>query len=269
MKRFHSNDLSLAFHDVGHGEPVVLLHGFPLHSASFAGQLTAPTLTAGHRLLVPDLRGFGQSLPSRPGVGPVEMRTFAEDLLAWLDHLGLASVWLGGVSMGGYIAMAVLQLAPSRVKGLLLIDTHPDPDDDAGRARREETARNIEAQGMGFLADSMLPKLLAPTAPAEVRARLRQLILENNIAGAAAATRGMALRDDSKPVLSRFAGPALVVVGEDDALIPVEKARALASLLPHGELRVLPGAGHLPPLETPDAFNGALADFLERHATPR
>jgi len=190
------------------------------------------------------------------------MKIIARDALALLDHLGIREAVVGGVSMGGYAAMALLREDAGRVKGLVLIDTHPAADDEDGKARREESARAVLERGPEVLIDAMLPKLLAPSASDALRNEVQEIIFANSAAGCAAAQRGMARRPDSREVLSRYAGPALVVVGEQDALVPPAKAKAMAELMSGAALVELPGAGHLSNLETPSEFNRALESFL-------
>ncbi len=248
---------ALHYRDVGEGQPLLLLHGFPLTGASFWPQLDAPP--KGMRLLVPDHRGFGQSAA---GPGVTTMEAIAADALALLDALKLDRAAVGGVSMGGYAAMALVRLAPARVSSLVLIDTQGTADDDAGKARREATAKDIEANGMAPQAVAMLPKLLSPHASDDTRRRVEAMIRSVDPTGAAAASRGIAQRFDARELLSRFAGPALVVVGSQDVITPPAKATELAGLLAGSRLVELPGCGHLSNLEQPTQFNVALSEFL-------
>lgn len=248
---------ALHYRDVGEGRPLLLLHGFPLTGASFWPQLDAPP--KGVRLIVPDHRGFG---PSAPGPGPTTMEAIAADALALLDALKIDRAAVGGVSMGGYAAMSLLRADPARVTALVLIDTQCTADDEAGKARREATAKDLEAHGMAPLAAGMLPKLLSLSAGDGLRRRVEAMIRSVDPVGAAAASRGMALRGDSKDILSRFAGPALVVVGTEDVITPVAKAKEIAALIAGARLVELPAAGHLANLEQPEPFNAALAEFL-------
>lgn len=259
MPFFTHQGLKLHYRDVGAGTPVLLLHAFPLSGSMFEPQLAA--LASRYRFIVPDLRGFGTSDVSQ---GPSEMTTIAADALALLDHLDIPAAVVGGVSMGGYAAIALLQQDPGRVRALVLADTQMAADDDAARARREDTARAIESTGMGPLANMMIPKLLAQPADPEVERIVRTLIEANPPAGAANASRGMALRSDGRNILARFAGPALLVVGEKDAITPRAAADRMAEVLSSASVVELEGAGHLSNLEAPGAFNAALDEFLGR-----
>jgi len=254
-----ADGVSLHYLDEGEGAPVLLLHAFPLNSLSFRAQLQ--TLSTKYRLIVPDQRGFGRS---GLGPGPTEMSTLAGDALALLDHLRIGSSIVGGVSMGGYASMALLRLDPARVKALVLVDTRATEDDEAGKKRREESAQKVLERGIGVLADSMVPQLLSPQASPELRKEVESIIRGNSAKGAAAAQRGMALRPDSREILARYAGPALLVVGEQDTLTPPEAAIAMKKLMANGSLVVLPHAGHLSHLEASSEFNRAFDDFVAR-----
>ena len=241
---------------------MVLLHAFPLTGEMFAPPWTA--LSGRARLIVPDLRGFGGS-DTAPS--PSEMGAMADDVLGLLDHLGVESAVVGGVSMGGYASLALLRNDPGRVRALVLADTQTSADDAPARERRETSAREVLEKGPAALLSSV-DKLLAPSAPPELRARVSAWIAGGSPEGFAAAQRGMALRPDARDILTRFGGPVLVLVGADDVLTPPAKARAMADLVPGAELVEIPGAGHLANLEQPLAFNAALVRLLDR-TSPR
>lgn len=248
-----------AYEDRGQGTPLLLLHGFPFSSESFWPQLEAPP--AGFRLLVPDHRGFGASAPAE---GPSTMEAMADDALGLLDALGLSSAVVGGVSMGGYVSLALARLDPGRVRGLVLIDTQSFPDDEAGKARRETVAQDVLANGVKGLVAGMLPKLFASgTAPA-IRQRVEALMLRQSPQAVAAAARGMALRTDSREILARFSGPTLVICGEEDAITPPEKSKVMADLVNGATLELVRGAGHLTNLEQPERFRELLEAFGAR-----
>ncbi|MDP2272092.1 MAG: alpha/beta hydrolase [Archangium sp.] len=245
------------YEDRGEGVPLLLFHGFPFSSQSFWPQLAAPP--KGVRLLAPDHRGFGQSAPG-PGVSTME--AMAEDGLALLDALGIQSALVGGVSMGGYVAIALTRLDPGRVQGLVLIDTQSTADDEAGRARRETTALDVEKNGVAGLVSGMLPKLMAAGVAPETKARVEKLMLAQSAQAVAAASRGMASRIDGKDILSRFSGPCSIIVGAEDQITPVEKAKLMQSLVGGSTLEVIEGAGHLSNLERPGEFQAIIERFV-------
>jgi pimeloyl-ACP methyl ester carboxylesterase len=236
---------------------VVLLHAFPTDSRMWDG--LRPAL--GARLVTPDLPGFG----SAPPAAASDLDLAAETVLATLDRLGAERAIVGGCSMGGYVAMALLRRAPSRVSGLILVNTKASADTEPARANRFAMADRASAEGIGWLADEMRTTLLGATTLAErpeVEARLRVLIADQSPAAVAWAQRAMAARPDSFDVL-RVAGlPALVVRGVEDTLIPGEEAAALVSALPESTFVELPEAGHLAPLEAPEEVAAALRDWL-------
>ncbi len=244
------------FQDVGKGPPFLLLHAFPLSSSAFQTQIGA--LPA--RLILPDHRGFGASGGSGPTA--VTMEQYAQDALDLLDYLGIDRAVVGGVSMGGYIAMALLALAPERVAGLALLDTRADADDAAARAAREKLALSVLDEGLDGLIASMLPKLVAPGSHAlpQVEALIREAA---NPEGVAAALRGMALRPERTRELAAYRGPALVLVGELDGVTNPEKAEAMVRLMPQASLVRVPDAGHLANLERPAIVNAALAALVD------
>ncbi|MBF5041069.1 alpha/beta fold hydrolase [Aggregicoccus sp. 17bor-14] len=259
MPTLNVDGVPLHYRDEGRGLPVLLFHAFPLTSGSFAPQVAA--LGGRYRFLLPDARGFGGSAL---GEGPTEMSRMARDGLAILDALGLDTAVVGGVSMGGYASMALLREDASRVRALVLVDTQVTADDDAGRARRETQAQDALARGVQSVLENNLPKLITSPVDSRVGREVAALMREGTPGGIAAALRGMGLRHDSKDMLARFAGPALVVVGAEDHVTPLEKARQMADLIGGAQLEVIPAAGHLPNQENPEAFNGVLDAFLSR-----
>jgi pimeloyl-ACP methyl ester carboxylesterase len=247
----------LHYRDEGHGLPVLLFHAFPLNGDAYEKQLKA--LAGRYRFIIPDIRGFGRS---GLGEGPTEMARIAQDALALLDALKVDSAVVGGVSMGGYASMALLREDAGRVRGLVLVDTQATADDEAGRARREASAQEALREGPEAVVRALLPKVVAAGADSEAGREVAAMMRTATPAGLAAAQRGMALRPDSKDILARYAGPALVVVGEKDPVTPLEKAKQMADLITGARLEVIPDAAHLPNQEQPEKFNAVLDSFL-------
>ena len=253
--------IPLAHREAGTGRPLVLLHAFPLSSAMWLEQRE---LLASHcRVITPDQRGFGGSPLGQdaPSLGEC-----ADDVVALLDRLELDRVVLGGLSMGGYVAMELLRRAPERVSALLLADTKASVDAPEARAGRLRTAQSVEQDGTAALAETMLPVLLGATTlerRAAVAGRVRGLVTAAPAAAVAWASRAMAERPDSTEVLRATDVPALVVVGGQDVLAPVDQAQQMVDALPQGRLVVLPDAGHLTAVEDPEAFAAAVVAFLQ------
>lgn len=254
--------VELHVEESGSGPAVVLLHAFPLSSAMWAAQREA--LSDGFRVVTPDLRGFGSS---PPGDGDPSLDAMADDLAALLDRLGLDQVVLGGLSMGGYVAMAFLRRHRDRVRGLVLADTKAGADPDPARAKRERVAARLDAERTtDALVEEVLPALTGPTTkdsrPAVVD-RVTASVRACPPAAAAWAQRAMAARPDSLETLSGTDVPALVVLGAEDTLATRDDADAMAAALPDARLVVLEASGHLTALEVPDELTAALRGFLD------
>jgi 3-oxoadipate enol-lactonase len=244
----------------GPGDPLVLLHAFPLNGRMFEPQMEA--FSGGRRVIAPDFPGFGRSprTPAQPDV-----RYYAEAVGGLLDRLGLERVVLGGVSMGGYVAFGCLRLFPRRISGLVLADTRPEPDSDEVRENRKEMARRVAEEGVEVLVELQMERLLARDTlenDEEVVERVRAMILESAPGGVVAALGAMRTRPDSTPLLAEIQAPTLVIGGEEDGISSPEVMGAMAQKIPNSRHVTLPRAGHLSNLENPEGFNAALREFL-------
>ncbi|MEU7578748.1 alpha/beta fold hydrolase [Streptomyces sp. NPDC041068] len=254
------NGVTIGYDDEGgpKASALVLLHGHPFDRSMWTPQREA--LAATHRVITPDLRGYGESTVVP---GTTTFATFAEDVAALLDHLGVGEFALGGLSMGGQIAMECYRLFPERVTGLLLADTFPEAETPEGKAFRNALADRLLAQGMKGYADEVRDKMVAPYNT-EASAYVHRMMLAAPPEGAAAALRGRAERPDYRDLLTRVDVPSLVVVGRDDTYTPVSGAEAMHAALPDSALHVVESAAHMPNLERPDEFNAAVRTWLSR-----
>lgn len=197
--------------------------------------------------------------------GKVLLSRFADDVAALLDALDIDTAVVGGVSMGGQIAMEFHLRHPDRTRALVLSDTSAPPETPEGKVHRNRLAVRLLAEGMGGYADEVIDKMLARynvAALPEVAAHVLGMMQVTDPRGAAAALRGRAERPDYRDSLAAARVPVLVVVGADDAYTPVPDAEEIAKLVPDSVLRVIDGAGHLPGVEQPELFNTVLLDFL-------
>ncbi|PYC81573.1 alpha/beta hydrolase [Streptomyces tateyamensis] len=245
----------------GPGTPLLLLHAFPLNSAMWRGQSDGSLDRA--RVLTVDLPGFGTS-PAPQGEPSLDV--WADALAALLDRLELAQAVIGGLSMGGYLAMAFARRHGERVSGLLLADTKASTDAPAALANRERIAAAVLArQSVALLLEEQFDaSLLGAEAGEQLTKEVRALIAAATPAGVAWAQRAMAGRQAAFETLAALGVPAAVVVGQDDRLTPVADAEELADVLVDAELTVIPAAGHLAALEAPAAFNAAVNALLRR-----
>ncbi len=241
---------------------VLLLHGFPDRWQVWRHQIAALT-AAGHRVLAPDLRGFGRS-PVTPG--RVLMREYAADIEDLLGTLGIARAAVVGLSMGGLVAMELAAASPERYWALGLVATTAEPPSPQDLRIRDERADATERDGIGVLVDYMHTGLYSPDCPPAVRARVDAMMAAAPPAGAAAALRGRARRPDYRPLLAALDIPALVVAGTADPWSNAAVTAEIVASLKQPEVVVIEGSGHLPNLEAEARFNQALITFLSRNA---
>jgi 3-oxoadipate enol-lactonase len=252
----------MGYDDQGDGPAVVFLHGFPHDRTLWAAQRVA--LAPKARCIVPDVRGFGHSSTH----GPYSMDRYADDIATLLDHLGVERAVLCGLSMGGYIAMALWRRHPHRVQAMVFCDTKTGPDSDEGKRRRDELAAVVKQGGTRVIIDAQITGMVGATTRErrpEVIEALRAMMGRQSTAGVVGALQALRDRPDSGDTVRSITVPSLVIVGEEDALTPLKEARAIAEALPSAarvRLEIIAGAGHVPCLERPAATTHALSDFL-------
>ncbi len=245
---------------------VVFVHAFPLGAGMWWPQLQA--YPPGWRFVAPNLRGFDGTEEWVHRDGTVHIDDYADDVLSVMTGLGIARAVIVGLSMGGYVAFALHRKAPERVRGLLLADTRATADGADAREARIVMAARLSREGSGgWLADQMVPKLLAPHTrryrPA-VADDVRVMMERQTMAAVRGAILRMASRPDATRDLGRITVPVSIVVGAEDAMTPVADARAMHDRMAASALEIIPEAGHLSSLEQPGAFNAALSRLLSR-----
>ena len=260
--RYTRQGVSIEYDDIGNGVPLLLIHGFPLDRTLWRTQIAG--LSQIYRVIAPDLRGFGQSSQT-DGEG-VSMDQYAADLKALLDSVSVRQAVIGGISMGGYIALSFYAQYADRVKGLILANTRAVPDSQEGKQSRLANAQKVGESGPGFLIESMAPKMLAPTARPEIAIAVRSMMARQRPAGITSALRGMAARPDRTALLRFATVPVLIVSGSQDALIPPSDSEAMHALIPDSRLVIIPDAGHLSNLDKADAFNHLVREFYKQVA---
>ncbi len=253
----------LDFDDDGPGPVVVLLHGFPMDRTMWAFQRSS--IGSIYRLITPDLRGHGHSA-APDGIYSVD--AMADDVIETLDALQLTEpIHLGGLSMGGYIALSIARRYPDRLKALMLINTRAAGDSPEAAGKRREQADGIEASGTTEPAiAAMLPKLFAESTARdhpELVKRLHTHMSHTPARAVVGTLRGLAARPDRTEFLPQITIPTLVIAGIEDAVVPIAEARAMAAAIPDAHFVAVPHAGHMSPLENHQAVDAAILGFLE------
>lgn len=270
MTRFAAlDDVLVAYQVSGEfssGVPVLFVHGFPHARALWRHQMQGlPPHVHG---IAVDLRGFGESRG-----GPARsVDRHADDLVRLLDHLGLDNAVCCGLSMGGYIAMALWRRHPARVRGLVLADTKMGPDAPEVRARRDAMMTVTRERGSAAVAELLLGGMLSARSAAErpdLVDEMRRMMAAQSPEAIVDALHALRDRPDSRETIPTITVPTLVVCGTDDSLTPPSESEAMHALLvaaPVARLELIEGAGHASCLERPAAFNHVLAEFVAQIA---
>lgn len=244
----------------GDGLSILMIHGFPMDRTLWRPLMAG---LAGWRRLAPDLPGFGLSDPFPDGRATIAR--YADDLVRVLDEFRVDRAVVWGLSLGGYIAFEIWRKHRDRVRAFVLMSTRAEADKPDAIAKRDEMIADIGANGTGALAETFFPRLLAPATLSDrgpVAAHVRTMLLDNQPAGLQAAVAAMRDREDSTELLASVTVPTLVVAGQEDVLIPGGTSRALARGIKGSRFETITGAGHVAPLEQPEATVKVVADFL-------
>ena len=261
MQRIKSGDAGIVYQILGDGPSVVLLHPFPADHEFWLP--VAQSLSTRYRLIMPDLRGHGDS---DIGEGPATMAKHAADVARVMDDADVGRAPMVGVSIGGYALFEFWRQQRGRVAALGLCNTKAPADSPEARAGRLQAAAEVMERGTEPFFQSMIPRLLGKTTrearPDLVEGAL-QMMREMSPADVAAVQRGMAERPDSVDTLKTINVPMLLVTGDEDILTGVNEAELMHRHVAGSELRVFPKAGHYSPWEQPEAVGRLLRQFLD------
>ena len=248
------------YEQAGRGTPLVLLHGYPLDARIWSAQREA--LSDQFQVITPDLPGFGESKSS----DPFTIQSLADDVHALLQALGATQCVLGGLSMGGYVALAYARKYLPELRALVLIDTRAEGDSPQGKEARMKAIETARTQGSREIASQMLPKMLAPGAQNARPELAKQLMTIMESCPALTIEHALlAMRDraDQTAELPSLALPTLILVGDGDAITPPSVAESMQRAIPSAQLTIIHGAGHMTPMEQPDQVNRAMRMFLQ------
>jgi pimeloyl-ACP methyl ester carboxylesterase len=235
--------------------PLVLLHAFPLDAGLWSG--VVPELSADRTVVTPEF----------PGLGDAEAHTgasvdgFADAVAERIAGLPGGRAMVGGLSLGGYVALALAARHPDRVAALVLSNTRAEPDTEEAAAGRHASAAQVRTEGLGPFLDGFVPRMVAPGDLAALHA-VRAIADAQNPEAVAGALEALAGRADRRPDLAAMRMPALVIAGSEDGLTPPALSEAMVAALPDARLHVVEGAGHLTALERPGEWAATVRPFL-------
>jgi pimeloyl-ACP methyl ester carboxylesterase len=247
----------------GNTPAVIFIHGFPFNKTIWKSQLDG--LPDSFRGIAYDIRGFGKSTTDHHFLS---IDLFARDLLDFINELSITAPVLCGISMGGYIALRAFELAPHKIKGIVLADTNCVADGNEGKLKRFASIDQIQGGDKSGFVDSFVKNVFSDDTMdrhPDVVDRLKAVIHSIDNRTICAAQLALASRTDTSQVLKDIKVPTLVIRGEQDKLMSAEQTRQLTNGIHEASYVEIPDAGHLPNLETPDAFNKALNNFLLKH----
>lgn len=254
--------MKIEFEEHGKGKPFVLLHAFPLSNKMWQPQIEALT-AANCRLILPDLRGFGES-HSFSDINTME--DMAQDIAELLETLKIERAIVGGLSMGGYITFNFLKKFPEKIAALVFCDTNSGSDSEETRESRFNLIEQIETEGAQALIDEMLPKLICENTKQNKKdlvEKIEEMFKKVNPQAAIAALRGMAERKDRTDLLNKISVPTLLIFGREDKVTNLETAEKMSGAILNSKLVTIENAGHYSNLEQPEIFNEALVEFVK------
>ncbi|MGX5689573.1 alpha/beta fold hydrolase [Arcticibacter tournemirensis] len=260
------NDLEVSYLIKPSDKPkvtIVFIHGFPFSSEIWRKQLEP--LDENVQGIAYDIRGFGESSTDHPFFS---IDLFARDLCLFIEGLSLENVVLCGVSMGGYIALRVIEIAPELISGLILCDTNASSDSNEGKLKRFASIDEIMRNGTDKFAENFVANLFSDhtlRSGSKVPEFIHDLIMSTLPQVICSTQLALASRTDSTGALEAIKVPVLVIRGTDDRLMTQEQAGVLKESIRNSELETIPHAGHLPNCEAPAVFNSKLKDYLSKH----
>jgi pimeloyl-ACP methyl ester carboxylesterase len=244
----------------GTGLPVLLIHGFAEDGAIWDGQVEY--LKQRYRLIIPDLPGSGQSSPLS---GPTTLEELADLIKALLDAEGIAQCILIGHSMGGYLTLAFAEKYPDRLKALGLFHSIAFADSDEKKTGRQKSIEFIRKNGSPAYIRQSAPNLFAGSSRQEHPELITSLI--DRYAAFPPDTlvyyqQAMISRPDRAHILQQFPGPVLFIIGEQDAVIPLESSLRQTHIPALSHIHLLENSGHMGMIENSAASNPILDDFF-------
>lgn len=247
--------------------PLILIHGYPFDHTLWYSVIAS--LGSNAKVLAPDLPGFGRT--GAPPEQEPSLELYADFILHFIERHGFSEAIVGGMSMGGYVALAFAEKYRERVAGLALISAQAAADTEEGRQNRRNLMGKIRKEGVSAAIGAILPKMFstARTLSNDLRSFVVEGAERAGVEGLCWALEAMARRPSRTELVSSLEVPVLVAHGREDAIIPIAKARALAETCKLPQFAELRSAGHATPLEAPDDLAQALARLADSVRTHR
>lgn len=259
--QINANGITMSFDDFGKGEtPIIFVHGFPFDKSSWAPQMAFMKKT--NRVIAYDIRGFGATTSGKPAAS---MRVYADDLVKFMDNMGISKAIVCGLSMGGYIVLNAVQRYPERFKALILSDTQSIADTEEARKKRYQTIEQIKTDGLAVFTEGVIKNVFCADSRMhrkEVIHSVKEVVLSTSPETIIAGLTALAERADMTSSLKDITIPTLIICGKEDAMTPPNQAEALHIAIKNSVLQIIENAGHLSNLEQSDAFNKHLAGFI-------
>jgi len=255
--------INLFYDDLGSGSPIVFVHGQPFNRSMWKYQVEY--FQHNYRLIIPDLRGYGQS---KTNDHIILLDEIALDIMYLLDELQIEKAIFCGLSMGGQILLDIYRLFPHRVKALIIADSDARGESEESYRNRLALANRLLSKGMHQYTSEHIHEYIGSntqTTRPDAYQHLFEMMTSTDAAGAAAVQRGRADRRDHVSILSSIKVPALIIAGSEDYFTPLPVAAIMAENIPGAQFISIDDAGHMPNMERPEEFNAAVSSFLNQN----
>lgn len=259
------NGVQLGYDDYGQGPAVLFIHDYPLPRQMWQQQVE-PLVAAGFRVILPDLRGFGES---ELGSDPVDIQSYSGDIIGLLDYLGIGRAAVCGLSLGGYILFDLMERYPQRIAGACLAASRPVADDIHERAKRGEIKNALDNGQLESVKNELFCMLQGGQAdafPLELARDVHNWIQAITAETLQKVLQALGRRKDYTFLLRNLKIPTLLIGAELDPIIHHKHTDIMAHHLPNCYRMVKLRAGHLVNLENAQEFNRYLIDFLQNLA---